>query len=74
MHGRIPVSPLNRMRAGMLCHIAVNSLDDLDLKGYFYHDRKREADELSDFHRKLSEKNSGMLLDLSMPMPRFILS
>ena len=35
-------------------------MDDLDLKGYFYHDRKREADELYDFHRKLSDKRSAI--------------
>ena len=30
-------------------------MDDLDLTGYFYHDPKREEEERSDFHRKLSD-------------------
>ena len=32
------------------------TMDDLHLKGYFYHDPRRESDERSDFHRKLSER------------------
>jgi transposase len=44
----------------IFCKQVSFTMDDLDLKGYFYHDRKREADELSDFHRKLSEKRSAI--------------
>ena len=44
----------------IFCKQASFTMDDLHLKGYFYHDRKREADELSDFHRKLSEKRSAI--------------
>ncbi len=35
-------------------------MNDLDLKGYFYHDPRRESDERSDFHRKLAEKRSAV--------------
>jgi transposase len=36
------------------------TMDDLHLKGYFYHDPRRESDERSDFHRKLAEKRSAV--------------
>ena len=36
------------------------TMNDLDLKGYFYHDPRRESDERSDFHRKLAEKRSAI--------------
>ena len=36
------------------------TMDDLHLKGYFYHDPRRESDERSDFHRKLAEKRSAI--------------
>ena len=35
-------------------------MNDRDLRGYFYHDPRRESDELSDFHRKLVEKRSAI--------------
>ena len=35
-------------------------MNDLNLKGYFYHDPGRESDERSDFHRKLAEKRSAV--------------
>ena len=44
----------------IFCKSVNFTMDDLHLHGYFYHDRKREADELSDFHRKLSEKRSAI--------------
>ena len=44
----------------IFCKQVSFTMDDLHLHGYFYHDRKREADELSDFHRKLSEKRSAI--------------
>ena len=44
----------------VFCKQVSFTMDDLHLKGYFYHDRNREADELSDFHRKLSEKRSAI--------------
>ena len=44
----------------IFCKQVSFTMDDLHLKGYFYHDRKREADELSDFHRKLSERRSAV--------------
>ena len=31
------------------------TMNDLDPKGYFYHDPGRESDKLSDFHMKLAE-------------------
>ena len=36
------------------------NMNDLDLRGYFYHDPRRESDERSDFHRKLAEKRSAI--------------
>ena len=44
----------------IFCKQVSFTMDDLHLKGYFYHHRRREADELSDFHRKLSEKRSAI--------------
>jgi transposase len=35
-------------------------MDELHLRGYFYHDPRRESDERSDFHRKLAEKRSAV--------------
>lgn len=42
----------------IFCQQVSFSIEDVNLKGYFYHDPKREADERSDFHRKLREKRS----------------
>ena len=35
-------------------------MNDLNLKGYFYHDPGRESYERSDFHRRLAEKRSAV--------------
>lgn len=42
----------------IFCQGVSFAMDDLSLTGYFYHDPKREADERSDFHRRLREKRS----------------
>jgi transposase len=42
----------------IFCKPVSFSMNDLDLKGYFYHDTKRESDERSDFHRRMAEKRS----------------
>ncbi len=44
----------------IFCKSVNFTMNDLNLKGYFYQDIKRKADELSDFHRKLSEKRSAI--------------
>jgi len=42
----------------VFCKPVEFTMNDLQLRGYFYHDPKRESDERSDFHRKLAEKRS----------------
>jgi transposase len=42
----------------IFCQRVSFSIEDVVLRGYFYHDPKREADERSDFHRKLRERRS----------------
>ncbi len=44
----------------IFCKSVNFTMNDLGLRGYFYHDPRRESDELSDFHRKLSEKRSAI--------------
>ena len=44
----------------VFCKQVSFTMDDLHLKGYFYHDPRRESDERSDFHRKLAEKRSAI--------------
>ena len=40
-------------------HVAFK-MDSLELQGYFYHDPKREGEERSNFHRKLSERRRAI--------------
>ncbi len=40
----------------IFCQRVSFRMEELDLTGYFYHDPKREAEERSDFHRRLKEK------------------
>jgi hypothetical protein len=40
----------------IFCGAVEFTMNDLNLRGYFYHDPRREIDERSDFHRKLEEK------------------
>ena len=40
----------------IFCKSVNFTMNPLDLKGYFYNDPKRESDERSYFHRKLTEK------------------
>ena len=42
----------------IFCKSVTFTMNDLDLRGYFYHDPRRESDERSDFHRRLAEKRS----------------
>ncbi|MGC8506621.1 MAG: IS1634 family transposase, partial [Thermoplasmata archaeon] len=42
----------------VFCKPVEFTMNDLNLKGNFYHDPKRESDERSDFHRRLAEKRS----------------
>ena len=42
----------------IFCKSVTFTMDDLDLRGYFYHDPRRESDERSDFNRRLAEKRS----------------
>ena len=42
----------------IFCRNVEFTMNDLNLKGYFYHDPRRESDERSDFHRRLAEKRS----------------
>ena len=44
----------------IFCRQISLTMDDLHLEGYFYHDPRRESDERSDFHRKLSERRSAI--------------
>ena len=44
----------------VFCKSVNFTMNDLNLQGYFYHDPRRESDERSDFHRKLSEKRSAI--------------
>ena len=44
----------------VFCRPVEFTMNDLNLKGYFYHDPGRESDERSDFHRKLAEKRSAV--------------
>ncbi len=44
----------------IFCKSVNFTMNDLGLRGYFYHDPGRESDERSDFHRKLSEKRSAV--------------
>ena len=44
----------------IFCKSVNFNMNDRDLRGYFYHDPRRESDELSDFHRKLAEKRSAI--------------
>ena len=44
----------------IFCKSVNFTMNDLGLHGYFYHDPRRESDELSDFHRKLAEKRSAI--------------
>ncbi len=44
----------------VFCKPVAFTMDDLNLKGYFYHDPRRESDERSDFHRRLAEKRSAV--------------
>ena len=40
----------------IFCQKVSFQIEELNLTGYFYHDPKREAEERSDFHRRLKEK------------------
>ena len=42
----------------IFCKSVNFTMNDLNLRGYFFHDTKRESDERSDFHRRLAEKRS----------------
>ncbi len=42
----------------VFCKPVEFTMNDLNLKGYFFHDPRRESDERSDFHRRLAEKRS----------------
>jgi len=42
----------------VFCKPVEFTMNDLQLRGYFYHDPRRESDERSDFHRRLAEKRS----------------
>ncbi len=44
----------------IFCKSVNLTMNDLDLREYFYHDPGRESDERSDFHRKLAEKRSAV--------------
>ncbi|MCL4356968.1 MAG: transposase [Candidatus Thermoplasmatota archaeon] len=44
----------------IFCKSVSFTMDDLNLRGYFCHDPRRESDERSDFHRKLAEKRSAI--------------
>ena len=44
----------------IFCKSVNFTMTDLDLKGYFYHDPRRESVERSDFHRRLAEKRSAV--------------
>ena len=44
----------------IFCKSVNFNMNDLGLRGYFYHDPRRESDERSDFHRKLAEKRSAV--------------
>ena len=42
----------------VFCKSVNFTMNDLNLRGYFYHDTKKESDERSDFHKRLAEKRS----------------
>ena len=44
----------------IFCKSVNFTMSDLNLRGYFYHDARRESDERSDFHRELAEKRSAI--------------